>query len=84
MHAACEDRTSFLSRGYCFAMADVAVTAVNGNSWRQSYLTPVAESGFGYGTAGVLAVSAFGFTLMRSRRLDPSNEFSYSPKAIAA
>jgi hypothetical protein len=65
-------------------MADVAVTAVNGNSWRQSYLTPVTESGFGYGTAGVLAVSALGFTLMRSRRLAQSNEFSISPKAIAA
>lgn len=47
MHAACEDRTSFLSRGYCFAMADVAVTAVNGNSWRQGYLTPVTESFLG-------------------------------------
>lgn len=71
MHSACEDRSSFGSRTYCFSMADIAVAAVNGNSWRQSYLTPVTESGFGYssgyGAVGTLAVSALGFAAVRSR-----------------
>jgi hypothetical protein len=82
MHDACDTRESPASRSYCFAMADIAVTAVNGNSWRQNYLTPVQESGFGYAAAGVLGLSALGLTFLRPRRSAPAG--TYSPKAVAA
>lgn len=82
MHDACDTRESAASRSYCFAMADIATTAVNGNSWRQNYLTPVRESGFGYAAAGVLGLSALGLTLLRPRRPAPAG--TYSQKAVAA
>ena len=85
MHDACDTREAPVSRTYCFAMADIATTAVNGNSWRQNYLTPVRESGFGYavvGVVGVVGVTALGLTLHRSRR--PAMDGTYSQKALAA
>ncbi|WP_242484691.1 hypothetical protein [Rhodococcus sp. MS16] len=81
MHDACDTRKSPASRSYCFAMADIATTAVNGNSWRQNYLTPVQESGFGYAAAGVLGLSALGLTFLRPRR--PPAASTYSQKAVA-
>ncbi|NMM88327.1 hypothetical protein B2J88_28925 [Rhodococcus sp. SRB_17] len=84
MHDACDGRVSPASRSYCFSMADIAATAVNGNSWRQNYLTPVKESGFEYGTAGVLGASVFAFSVLRSRRVDPSDSFFLPTKAVAA
>lgn len=67
MHEACDTRTTSASRLYCFALADIATTAVNGNSWRQGYLTPVRESGLGYGVAGLVAMTTLGFGLRRRR-----------------
>ncbi|MDI9917770.1 hypothetical protein [Rhodococcus sp. IEGM 1379] len=84
MHEACDGRVSPASRSYCFSMADIAATAVNGNSWRQNYLTPVKESGFEYGTAGVLGASVLAFSFVRSRRVDPSDNFFLPTKAVAA
>lgn len=84
MHEACYGRVSPASRSYCFSMADIAATAVNGNSWRQNYLTPVKESGLEYGTAGVLGASVLAFSFVRSRRLDSSNNVFRPTKAVAA
>ena len=43
MHTACDDRIGDTARAGCFAMADIATTAVNANSWRQAYVSPRPE-----------------------------------------
>ncbi|WP_422335475.1 hypothetical protein [Rhodococcus sp. (in: high G+C Gram-positive bacteria)] len=69
MHAACDSRTDPQSRGTCFLMANVATTAVAGNSWRQGYSAPVTESGLRYGLAGgigVILMAGTGWSLRRT------------------
>ncbi|WP_051179141.1 hypothetical protein [Nocardia concava] len=46
MDAACETRTSAVSRAQCRVMADVATTAVDLNSIRQDYGSPITEPFF--------------------------------------
>ncbi|AOW92324.1 hypothetical protein BFN03_05300 [Rhodococcus sp. WMMA185] len=52
MHAACETRVAEQERIQCFVMANIATTAVAGNSWRQDYSTPIPESGASLALAG--------------------------------
>ncbi len=85
MHAACEVRADPRSRAFCSAMADVAITAVGGNSWRQGYVTPVDETG----TAVVLGggAAALGVIALRGalgRRRPQAVPASYSAAAVTA
>ncbi|CCQ16964.1 putative uncharacterized protein [Rhodococcus sp. AW25M09] len=48
MHAACVDRTDDGPRQVCDAAASVAATAVDLNSWRQSFGAPVPEPAMPY------------------------------------
>ncbi|MET7767728.1 hypothetical protein [Nocardia sp. NPDC005366] len=72
MRRACADRTGAVERASCFAMADIADVAVDLNSRRQHYGTPVVESLFGpaggsgwlvgsigLGAAGLVALLVF-------------------------
>ncbi|QYB03764.1 hypothetical protein I1A62_42665 [Rhodococcus sp. USK10] len=52
MHSACDTRLDEQARAQCFVMANIATTAVTGNSWRQGYSTPVTEAGLPYALAG--------------------------------
>ncbi|MDV7346323.1 hypothetical protein R4255_23090 [Rhodococcus oxybenzonivorans] len=68
MHAACDTRVDERARASCFVMANIAATAVTGNSWRQGYSTPVTESGVRYGLAGGLGVALLAGAVWSLRR----------------
>ncbi|MDG3012778.1 hypothetical protein G4X40_21800 [Rhodococcus sp. D2-41] len=53
MHAACTVQQTDDARTGCYAMANLAGTAVDMNSWRQGYGNPVHERLGWYGVAGV-------------------------------
>ncbi|WP_415974422.1 hypothetical protein [Rhodococcus sp. 077-4] len=53
MHAICTDRTGVGPRQLCDAAASVAATAVDVNSWRQSFGAPVAEPALPFALGGV-------------------------------
>ncbi|MCJ0890430.1 hypothetical protein [Rhodococcus sp. ARC_M5] len=59
MHAACVDRADDGSRRVCDAAASVASTAVDVNSWRQSFGAPMAEPmlPFVSGSAGIALIA---------------------------
>ncbi|OZD09158.1 hypothetical protein CH275_02670 [Rhodococcus sp. 06-235-1A] len=72
MHAACVDRTSDGPRRMCDAAASVAATAVDINSWRQSFGAPVAEPALPIASVGVLvALMALSSTLIVRYRRRP-------------
>ncbi|MDV8020699.1 hypothetical protein [Rhodococcus sp. IEGM 1330] len=52
MHAACTDRADDGPRQVCDAAASVAATAVDVNSWRQSFGAPVAEPALPFASVG--------------------------------
>ncbi|MDI6628239.1 MAG: hypothetical protein QME72_11025 [Rhodococcus sp. (in: high G+C Gram-positive bacteria)] len=52
MHAACADRTDDGPRQVCDGAASVAATAVDVNSWRQSFGAPVAEPALPFASVG--------------------------------
>lgn len=82
MHAACDTRADQQSRTFCFAMADVASAAVNGNSWRQHNLTPVDETAktFALGSgAAALAVVCTQLAFARRRTRTATTSPSTSP-----
>ena len=65
MHTACDSRVGDSSRAGCFAMADIAITAVDANSWRQAYVAPqpelpvklITEGAFAAGAVAMLGLS---------------------------
>lgn len=60
MHDSCVHQPDVLSRSSCNVMAEIAVTAVRFNSWRQNYGVPVPEPELPYllaGSIGVVAVT---------------------------
>ncbi|RVW04707.1 hypothetical protein [Rhodococcus spongiicola] len=70
MHAACDTRER--DRASCFALANIATTAVSVNSRRQGYGVPIDEPWIRYGLAGalgVLGLLATAITVQRIRRL---------------
>ncbi|MCQ4119250.1 hypothetical protein [Rhodococcus tibetensis] len=72
MHAACDRRVDERARTSCYVMANIATTAVTGNSWRQGYSAPVTESGAKYGLAGGVGVALLaGATWSLRRRPEP-------------
>ncbi|WP_072690864.1 hypothetical protein [Rhodococcus marinonascens] len=72
MHAACEARVGEQARTKCFVMANIATTAVAGNSWRQGYSTPITESGLSYGLVGGGAALLAGAAWLLRRRPRPA------------
>ncbi|MFC9787920.1 hypothetical protein [Rhodococcus sp. NPDC127528] len=68
MHAACAARPNDESRTSCYLMANVAVTAVNSNSWRQGYDAPRPEPIGAYALAGGAGLLLLGGAAFVSRR----------------
>lgn len=67
MHAACVDRTDDGPRQVCDAAASVAATAVDLNSWRQSFGAPVSEPAMPYALGGA-AVALMALAAMPAGR----------------
>lgn len=72
MHAACTDRTDDGPRQICNAAASVAATAVDVNSWRQSFGAPVSEPALPFAAVGagiaLIALSAIATDRYARRR----------------
>lgn len=70
MHAACTDRADDGPRQVCDAAASVAATAVDLNSWRQSFGAPVSEPAlpFVFGGAGIVPIALWGIATGRHAR----------------
>lgn len=66
MHRACADRTSVHSRLVCNAAADIAVSAVRVNSWRQQYDAPRPEPTLPFVLAVVGGIGVGGAALARA------------------
>lgn len=60
MHERCSPQPDLLSRSSCHVMADVAVTAVRFNSWRQHFGVPAPEPALPYLIAGSIGVTVVG------------------------
>lgn len=56
MHDACGERESTTGRFGCYAMADIASGFVDGNSWRQGYVSPRPEPLGSYLIAALVAM----------------------------
>ncbi|QBJ95172.1 hypothetical protein ERC79_03765 [Rhodococcus sp. ABRD24] len=67
MHAACDVRDT--DRASCYMMANAATTAVDANSWRQGYGTPVEEPWLRYGVGGALAFTGIALASAAVRRV---------------
>ncbi|MGW0174830.1 hypothetical protein ACWDUM_13415 [Rhodococcus sp. NPDC003322] len=66
LHAACAARPDDVTRASCRAVATVAATAVNSNSWRQNYAAPHPEP-IGL-SAALLGTAALGGAVALRRR----------------
>ncbi|RVW05390.1 hypothetical protein [Rhodococcus xishaensis] len=67
MHAACDTRER--DRASCFALANIATTAVSVNSRRQGYGVPIDEPWIRYCLAGVLGVLGLLATTITVQRI---------------
>ncbi len=71
MHDACSHRTGTVARFDCDIMANIAAAFVDGNSWRQGYVSPRPEPIYRYlvvGAIGVTVLAAAGGLAGAARR----------------
>lgn len=69
MHDSCTDRSAVASRHICHAAASVAATAVDINSWRQSFGPPVAEPALPFAVGGVVVAVSLMTVSLAGRHL---------------